>query len=799
VVILLHAHCGNADTLMPHAALKFGGGANQMETPALNENSGLSQTNLIRYMPDPNGVTLVQKIGGWTRWFSQAMSAIVRALWAWEDLNLNSWLAVGTEGTPAQLSALAGGTLSNITPTQTSDNVTPAAASTAGSPSIVITDTSTTGITKFDSVYIATQISIGGVVLFGLYQCDPDGYLDTDSYTVQPTDILGNQLYPATSASAVLAQFSTTSGSGTVTVTLPGYTYAVGGTFTVLTPTTVGGITLYGNYIVQTTPGAAGSAVATYASPPAITMNNTFVAGQEVGFSSAGTLPTGLAADTAYFVLPAGLSSTQFEVSATPGGSAISFSGGSGALTVYYVSSTFTIFSPTSATSSATAPMNGGNAAFIYNFGIGAVPPLTGYGVGGYGAGGYGTGAAVIPAVGTPIDAVDWTLDNFGQDLVACAVESPGSGIPYQPIYIWTPGEAQATVIPEAPPVNDGIFVAMPQRQIIAWGSTETGVPDPLLINWSDVGNPFQWIALVTNQAGSFRIPTGSRIVGGIQGPQQGIIGTDVDIWSMQYIGPPLVYSFNQIGKGCGWISRKCFAFVNGIGYWMGPSQFFTLSAYGVQPLPCPVWDVIFQNLNTGIDPDTGVSNLQKIRVAVNSRFGEIQWFYPSAGGSGEVDSYVKYNLVLNVWDYGSLGRTAWIDQSILGPPIGADPASLYLYQHETSNDADGVAMNPSFQSGYFALNEGDVKTFIDWVWPDFKWGQYDEAMAATVQVLFLCADYPGDTPTVYGPYSVTAATEYFYTRLRARLLAVNISSSDVGSFWRIGNMRYRYSIDGKI
>jgi hypothetical protein len=343
------------------------------------------------------------------------------------------------------------------------------------------------------------------------------------------------------------------------------------------------------------------------------------------------------------------------------------------------------------------------------------------------------------------------------------------------------------------------MFVAMPQRQIIAWGSTQTGIPDPLLIQWCDVGNPNEWTDLVTNQAGSYRIPTGSRIVGGIQGPQQGIIGTDVDIWSMQYIGPPYVYSFNQIGKGCGWISRKCFAFVNGIGYWMGPSQFFTLSAYGVQPLPCSVWDVIFQNLNTEIDEVTGVSNLQKIRVAVNSRFSEIQWFYPSANGSGEVDSYVKYNLTLNLWDYGTLGRTAWIDQSILGPPIGADPASLYLYQHETSNDADGVAMTPSFQSGYFAIAEGDVKAFVDWVWPDFKFGQFDQAMAATLTFNFLVADYPGDTPQVYGPYNVTQATEYFYTRFRARLMAVNISSSDLGSWWRIGAIRYRFSTDGKI
>jgi hypothetical protein len=274
-------------------------------------------------------------------------------------------------------------------------------------------------------------------------------------------------------------------------------------------------------------------------------------------------------------------------------------------------------------------------------------------------------------------------------------------------------------------------------------------------------------------------------------------VWTDVDAWSMQYIGPPYVYSFNEIGEGCGLIARKAAAAVNGIYYWMGPAQFYNLSSYGVQIVPCAVWDVVYQNLNLGTDSN-GVPYTQRIRCAVNSRFGEIQWFYPSANGTGEVDSYVKLNVDLNVWDYGTLGRTAWVDQSVLGPPVGADPSSLYLYQHETSNDADGTAMDSYFQTGYFSLAEGDQKTFIDMIWPDFKWGQYSQAQIATVQISFICADFPGQTPTTYGPYSVTQATTYFYTRLRSRLVAIRIESSDLGSFWRIGNLRYRFAADGK-
>lgn len=713
---------------MPHAVLRLIGGANTQETPALNENSGISQTNRVRFFYDPNGVSLVAKLGGWVRYINQQMVAIVRALWAWEDINLNSWLALGTQTLSgqsySQLAVINDGALTDISPTQTTDNVAPVVTSTQGSYSFLITDNTVTGVTNYDTVYIATQISIGGVVLFGLYACAPDGILYPNGYTVWARDQLGN-LEEATSSSSlpVLPAFTTTGplgaipGSSQVNVYLPAYTYALGDTFPVLTPTMVGGITLYGNYVVQAL----------------VDANN------------------------------------------------------------------FTIIATTAATSSATVTLNGGLAQYIYSFGQGAIPSGTGYGIGEYGIGGYGVGTPITPATGPAVNAVDWTMDNFGEYLLTVPIQPPNAGTPFQPLYVWPPGQPTATVVSEAPPVNDGVLVAMPQRQVILWGSTETGIPDPLLIQWSDVGTYNVFTDLVTNQAGTYRIPTGSRIVGCLQVPQQILVWTDVDVYTMQYIGSPLVYGFSQVGKGCGMIARKAAGVVNGIPMWLGPSQFYSYSAYGVQPIPCSVWDEIFQDLNTGIDPTTGVSNLQKIRCAVNSRFGEIQWFYPSATGSGEVDSYVKFNAYLNLWDYGTLGRSAWVDQSVLGPPIGADPSSLYLYQHETSNDADGQAMGEFFRTGYFALGEGDQQTFLDWVFPDAKWGQLSQGQTGQLNITFFISQYPGDTPIQYGPYTVSQATEYFYTRARGRLVAVQVGGSPVGTFWRIGALRYRFAPDGRI
>lgn len=725
---------------MPFASLKLTPGVNEDMTPALNQ-AGISYSNFIRFIPDGQNSALPQKLGGWTS-YAQPMTAIVRALWAWEDTNANAYLAAGTQNVGSTSSAVLevfpqSGGQNTITPqSTTAASVTPAASSTAGSSFITITDTTTPGITSYDSVYIATQISIGGVVLFGLYAADSDGYAGSTSYDVQSTNVLGApQPATATSSSPVLASFAVVSGVTSVTVTLPGHGYSTGSTFPVLVPTTVGGATFYGQYIVQSAPTA----------------------------------------------------------------------------------NTFTINAPTTPTSTQTASMNGGNAYYVYNYGVASVAAISGYGSGGYGAGAYG-GSAVTPSTGTNIAATDWTLANWGEILLACPINAASSP-PFQPIYQWDPlaGSPTATIIPNAPPVNDGIFVAMPERQIIAWGSTFDGIQDPLLIRWCDVNNFNTWVGTVTNQAGSYRIPKGSRIVGCLQGPQQSLVWTDIGLWSMQYIGTPYVYSFNEVGTGCGMIARKAAASLNGAVYWMGPSNFYVLSGSGVQTVSCPVWDVIFQDLDTG----NNGANLYRVRAAVNSRFNEITWYYPSTTDGGEVNAYVKYNPVLGTWDYGTTvqnannqticaGRSAWVDQSVLGPPIGADPTNqgttgspaYYLYQHETSNDAAvgtaAASMPSSFQTGYFAISEGDQKSYVDQVYPDMKWGYYGSPQNATVNLTFYTTDFPGQTPQAVGPYPVTQSAQYISPRFRSRLVSIGVSSNDVGTFWRLGNIRYRVSPDGK-
>lgn len=448
-------------------------------------------------------------------------------------------------------------------------------------------------------------------------------------------------------------------------------------------------------------------------------------------------------------------------------------------------STEFNINTPIQASSAATVTMNNGNAQIVYTYTQGP-PTLSGFGVGGFGDGGFGTGTATPSAVGTPITATDWTLANWGELLLAC----PFNG----PIYYWSPnaGFQNAQVIVQAPHFNGGIFISMPQQILVAWGSVQsTGVQDPLQVRWSDALDYTNWTPTSQNSAGSFRIPTGSLIKGGIQSAQQGIIWTDIDVWVMQYVGQPLVFSFNRVGSGCGLVGMHAAGVLSGNVYWMGPTNFYVLSDKGVQTIPCPIWNAAFQNID--------VANLDKVRCAPNSLFGEISWFIPTLNGTGQNSIEIKYNILEGEWDISSLARSAWTDVTVVGNPIGTDLGG-FIYQHELGYNNNTSAIDSFFQTGYWAISEGNDLAFVDWVIPDMQFATYNQAQSipANLTITLYAVDYPGDPPRTYGPYPYNQQTQSINTRLRGRLMSIKVESNDLSSFWRLGRVRYRWAPDGR-
>lgn len=381
-------------------------------------------------------------------------------------------------------------------------------------------------------------------------------------------------------------------------------------------------------------------------------------------------------------------------------------------------------------------------------------------------------------------DVQNWSIDNFGENAVFCYNNGPLSQ--------WTPPVVAtniATLISTGPTINGGVLVAMPQAQVISFRAETSGTQDPLLLRWSDVGTMDIWGATSSNQAGSFRLSRGSLIVGALQAPQSTLVWTDIDLWSMQYTGPPFVYSFNIVAMGCGLIAQRARCVLNGITYWMGPKNFFSAGGSGVAPLPCTVWDEVFSNLSTSATAQA------KIIAGANSAAQEVWWFYPSDDGSGEIDSYAKVNVVNGLWDYGSLVRTAWIDENVFGRPLGADE-NYRIQQHERGFDDDGDAMEGAFaETGFIDLGDGTEIIFVDQIIPDFKWFGDDGYVSLTIYA----KNYPGEKAVKLGPFTVTEDTRFIFLRKRARQISFRITWGAFQGFSaRLGAMRYRGATSGR-
>lgn len=605
----------------------------------------------------------------------------------------------------------------------------------------------------------------------------------TTNLSVISNDVI-TAITPQTYTSNFAPKFSTTIGSPNVTVDDPNIanvTTLDSVYFSV--PVSVGGLILSGSYPISLVLGTTQYRIVAAANATASVTNGGSVPSFATTINSSTVSVTlndhGLiAADQ--FVAP---------VATSVGGLTIQ-----GAYNVVSVTSAnvFVIAATALATSSTSAFMNSGQARLVYYIAIGPLATSTGYSVGTYSSGSYSTGSSSSgQQTGTPITATDWTLDNWGEIFLSCP---EGGGV-----YAWQPstGVSNAQLVSGAPIFNAGIFVSMQTQMLICYGSSATngiGVDqNPLLVAWSNNGDYSSFTPSVTSQAGSRVLPTGSKIVSGRSAPQQELIWTDLDLWSMNYLGSLKagVWGFTKIGSNCGAIARHAVATQGANIFWMGYSNFFVFGAGAPQVIPCSVWDVVFQDLN--------MAHQSKCFAWSNTPFNEIWFFFPRAStGATECDFFVKVNTLTSLWDYGPLSRSCGIDQSLLGMPISATPGGI-IYEHEVSPDADGQPINSYFTTGWFPISDGQDIVFCDWLLPDMKWGTFGGNQTATILITLESVYYPGETPQIHGPFSVTQSTAYINPRLRGRLGRFRVESNDIGSFWRVGGIRYRAAPDGRL
>jgi hypothetical protein len=356
------------------------------------------------------------------------------------------------------------------------------------------------------------------------------------------------------------------------------------------------------------------------------------------------------------------------------------------------------------------------------------------------------------------------------------------------------------------------MLVSDTSRFVILFGTNDIGstILDPMLIRWSDQESVTEWSPAVTNQAGSLRLSHGSKIVTALQSRQEIIVWTDSSLYNMQYLGPPYVWGNQLLSDNVSIAGPNAMAVAAGVVYWMGVDKFYKYDGQ-VQTLSCDLRQFIYNDIN--------LLQFDQVYSSTNEGFNEVWWFYCTEN-SNVIDRYVVYNYLENVWYYGSMGRTAWLDTGLRNYPIAAT-YDYNLVNHEEGVDdatlANPVAIEAYITSSQFDIGDGHNFAFAWRMLPDltFRGSTDGTTPALTMQLLPLQNSGSGynDPKSVGGTSSdasqtVTATQTYpidldtftgqLNIRVRGRQMSMKISSNKLGTQWQLGSPRIDIRPDGR-
>ena len=401
------------------------------------------------------------------------------------------------------------------------------------------------------------------------------------------------------------------------------------------------------------------------------------------------------------------------------------------------------------------------------------------------------------------LDGRDWSLDNFGENLIATVLN--GSTFQWSPTTDGLTGKASP--VTNAPTVSKFSLVSTPDRHLILFGTEETigtgSSQDPLLLRFSNQEDINTYQPTAENTAGALRIQDGSQIVGSDKARGAILVWTDTSLHGLQFVGPPFTFGLNQLGRNCGLLGQHAAVVVRDVAYWMGQNAFFVFDGT-VKKLPCTVDDFVFENID--------LTQSDQIFAGVNTEFAEIIWFYvtnPDNVAQPQVNRCVVYNYLEQSWYVGTLNRTSWVDRGVFQFPlateylpnttanttptvIGLSNGASSYYKQEFGTDADGEAMLTFIQSGDFNIDEGGeqlmrIARFI----PDFR----DQSGNLTVTWSF--KNYPYGNVISQTASTVATTDTKKDIRGRGRQANFKIESNTEGGNFKLGTFTIDAFPDG--
>ena len=429
---------------------------------------------------------------------------------------------------------------------------------------------------------------------------------------------------------------------------------------------------------------------------------------------------------------------------------------------------------------------------------------VSGWGASSWGAGPWNTGKTSQEELRV------WSQQNFGEDLIFgyrgdklyywdASVSDPLNtrGVPLT-------GLSGASAVPTA---QNLIVISDINRFVFALGTNAIGssVLDPMLIRWSDQESAVDWTPAATNQAGSIRLSRGTEIVAASQARQEMLVWSDSSLYSLQYVGAGSgVWGATIVGENISIASQNAVAYTNGVAYWMGKDKFYMYDGR-TKPLSCDLRKHVFTDFNT--------DQYTQVFAGGNEAFHEVWWFYCSSS-SDAIDRYVVYNFLEDIWYYGSMARTAWLDSGLRSYPLATTYNSV-LVDHENGIDDNETgttaAISAYITSSDFDLDDGHKFMLISRMMPDVSFEGSTANSPAVAMTLYPHASSGSGrnspvsesgtntgtiTRTATSP--VEAYTDQIHTRVRGRQLSVKIESSATGVQWQLGAPRLDMRPDGR-
>jgi hypothetical protein len=475
-------------------------------------------------------------------------------------------------------------------------------------------------------------------------------------------------------------------------------------------------------------------------------------------------------------------------------------------LTINSLANTYTV----TATTTASGAGSGGGAAVQAQYQINIGPPIavpfSGWGAGGWGIPYWGSGA-----VASIQQMRLWSQSNFGEDLIF--------GFRNGPIYYWDASlgigsrGVDITTLPGAdadtPTIHNIAFVTDTSRFVMVFGVNDYGsaLINPMLIRWSAAESVTDWTPSATNQAGSLQLSHGSQIIGALQARQEILVWTDSTLYSIQFLGNEPWWSSQLLADNISIASQNSMAYASGVTYWMGVDKFYRYDGR-TTTLRCDLRQYIFSDIN--------LSQSAQIFAGTNEGFNEVWWFYCSAA-STVVDRYAVYNYAEDIWYYGSMGRTAWLDSGLRDYPMAATYSNNLVYHEYGLDDATNPTTLPIvayIASSEFDIDDGNQVGFVWRMLPDITFRGSDAAYPAVTMYLRAMqnsgsgfntpasvggsAEYPVTQIGTGTPYQIEEFTGQINTRVRGRQLVVEVRSTGLGVQWQLGSPRLDIRPDGR-